>query len=408
MKRLSLLSFVAGCLATVPGLAGAAASAGPPTLHFRYVSVDAALPEGFDFFDPVSISDSRRVYGTLYAIGPAGLSSSVAFYDRGEITALHEGVANTANNHRWIGGAVVVDPNLGTTQAALFKGSAVELIPPLTDDEFTSQVSLLTNSGIALVDSFDSDFNLSQYLTRGGNVTPLDFGAEPADQFDINDRGLISGTSFRQGGARAFRYDPYSGSLTLLDPLPTEPDSWGQAINSRGDVLGYSFVGGGLERIGVWRGTKFHTYFVEGTPEFPTISNRLRWNERGLIVITDTTDLNSYLVPRPGVRLNLADLTDGPLPVWTLILDINERGDLMGVGGESRDEISSVFLLQRVGPLDGQGRDANSVRASSPQSTAVAAEAWVGHAPALKLILQRRHGLLGEGRTDKSAHLPEE
>jgi hypothetical protein len=120
------------------------------------------------------------------------------------------------------------------------------------------------------------------------NVTPLDFGPDPASQFDLNDRGIVSGTSDQPGGARAFRYDPFSGSLTLLDPLPTEPESWGLAINNRGHVLGYSFVPFALERIGVWRGTEFHTYFVQGTTDVPTLSNRLLWNESGLIVITDT------------------------------------------------------------------------------------------------------------------------
>ena len=55
-------------------------------------------------------------------------------------------------------------------------------------------------------------------------------------------------------------------------------------------------------------------------------------------MITDTTDLNSYLVPRPGVRLKLADLTKGPLPAWTEIIDINNSGDLIGVGGPRRSE----------------------------------------------------------------------
>ena len=266
MTKISILWSAIVCLAIVDGLADPGWAASPPGWHFQYVSLDAAIPEGFDFFDPVSISDSGRIYGTLFGCGPEACSSSVAVYYRGEITALHEGLANTANNHRRIGGSVVVDPDLGVTQAALFTERAVELIPPLREDEVASSVRLLTDTGIAFVESFDSNFNLTQYVTRGGKVTPLDFGPDPADQFDINDRALISGTSSRQDGDRAFRYDPSSGSLTLLDPLPTEPDSWGQAINSRGDVLGYSFVGGGLERIGVWRGTEFHTYFVEGTP----------------------------------------------------------------------------------------------------------------------------------------------
>jgi len=69
-------------------------------------------------------------------------------------------------------------------------------------------------------------------------------------------------------------------------------------------VLGYSFVPFGLERIGVWnRYANFQTVFVEGTPAFPTVSNKLLWNKKGLIVITNThsRDLNSYIVPRPNV-----------------------------------------------------------------------------------------------------------
>jgi hypothetical protein len=217
----------------------------------------------------------------------------------------------------------------------------------------------------------------------------LDFGPDFAEQFDINDHGIVSGTSFRSAGDRAFRYHPRSGSITLLEPLPTEPKTWGQAINSRGDVLGYSFSDCGLERVGVWRGTTFHTYFVEGTPEFPTVSNDLLWNERGLIVITSaincrnnvSTDLNSYLVPRPGVRLKLADLVDDPLPVWTSITDVNNRGDMIGSGGSAPFQPSSVFLLQRV--------DDRAV-AAAPRPQAAAARARTRLSPAIERLLRAR------------------
>jgi hypothetical protein len=412
---MSLLSFTVGFLAIALGLIDEACADKPPKRPYQYVSLDAAIPEGF-FFDPRAITDSGRIYGTLFS--EAG-SPFVAVYSRGEITALHEGFANDANNRGTIGGSVVRDPDQGTSQAALFTRREVELIPPLAD-EFSSEVRLLTNSGIASVELVDSNFEQSYYLTRNGHVTPLDFRP-----IDINDRGIISGTFFRSDGNRAFRYDPFSDRLTELDPLPTEPASEAQAINNRGDVLGYSFDFGVVERIGVWRGTKFHTYFVEGTPEVPTVSFSLLWNERGLIVITDTdrADLNSYLVPRPGVRLNLADLTDRPLPPWTLILDINNRGDLIGWGGERFFEISSVFLLRRVGPIDGKGGDADSLVASSLESEAdadgdaalssepVAAAAGAGarHAPALERILHERlNRLLGEHRAAKRKDLPDE
>src|SRR5262249_27393828 len=152
--------------------------------------------------------------------------------------------------------------------------------------------------------------------------------------------------------ARAFRFDPSTGNATLLDPLPTESLSWGIGINSRGDVLGYSFVSAGLERIGVWdRGGNFTTYFVEGTVQFPTISNGLVFNDNNLIVITNVSSPvselgNSYLVPKPGVRLNLADLVED-LPVGgdlAVISDMNERGSMIG-----SSSFGSSFLLERVG-----------------------------------------------------------
>jgi hypothetical protein len=402
MRKNSSLSFVVWFLIISCGFIEAAWADKTPRRSYQYVSLDAALPEGFNLFDPVSITNSGRVYGTLCDAE----NCFVAVYHRGEITPLEEGFAATANNRRTVGGAVLSDPDLGTFQAALFKRDEVELIPPLPDEIFAS-VSLLTDSRIALVESIDSNGNLSRYLTKRGHVTPLNFGSDFADLLDINNRGTISGSfRFREDGGRAFRYDPFSGRLTILDPLPTEPESWGLAINKRGDVLGYSFVGGGLERIGVWRGTRFHTYFVEGTPEFPTVSNSLLWNERGLIVITDASrpagDLNSYLVPRPGVRLNLADLTDRPLPAWTNILDINERGDLIGVGGAQRSEMSSRFLLRRV---DGEGRHADGVVVASSLESAESAPSDRGrHPPALDRIRHERwFGRPGKDRAGDGA-----
>jgi hypothetical protein len=250
---------------------------------------------------------------------------------------------------------VVLDPVNFIEQAALFTRHGVELIPPLPG-EFTSHVMRLTDSGVALVESLDATtFQPTYYLYRRGHVTPLDLGPNQVQFLDVNNRGHIAGTVAvpELDSDRAFRFNPSSGKMTLLHPLPTEPWSYGQGINSRGDVLGYSFVPGGLERIGVWRHGEFQTYFVEGTPEFPTISERLLWNEKGLIVITRTssTDLNSYLVPGPGVRLKLADLADR-LPVWTLITDVNSRGDLVGVGGEAYFVGGDSFLLQRLDAKD--------------------------------------------------------
>ena len=142
----------------------------------------------------------------------------------------------------------------------------------------------------------------------------------------------------------------------LLEPLPTEPDAWTMGINNRDNVLGYSFIGGATERIGVWDAKgKFHTYFVEGTPEFPTVSNILRFNDNNEILITFVTRpftefRNSYLVPKPGIRLNLADLVTGaPAELGLFPSAINNQGNILGHAGPFFFFELDNFLLERIG-----------------------------------------------------------
>ncbi len=103
----------------------------------------------------------------------------------------------------------------------------------------------------------------------------------------------------------------------------------------------------GRERIGLWdRHGRFTTYFTEGTPEFPTVSNRLHFNESNLIVITfSLNDPTSYLVPRPGERLDLVNLVDnlppGPSPLF-VVNGLNDNADMFGFGS------GGDFLLKRI------------------------------------------------------------
>jgi hypothetical protein len=278
------------------------------------------------------------------------------------VTILRPGFVSTANEGGTIGGSVLVDPVDFIEQAALFHRDHVELIPP-QPEEFTSFVSALNDSGMALVTSYDVFFQPSFVLHRNGETTALDFGPTVTNpsSLAINNQGIISGTQGTSlfDGATVFRFDTRTGETTLLDPLLTEPDAWGVDINNRGDVLGYSFVSGGIERIGVWnRDGVFQAYFVEGVPEFPTISNRLLFNDNNLIIITRVSSPasetgNSYLVPKPGVRLNLADLVEN-LPLGqnlSEILDINNHGDMIGWSVEGFS-IQDVFLLERTGVRD--------------------------------------------------------
>lgn len=310
--------------------------------RYRYVSFnDAVLPPGFLFFDPVAINDSGRVYGTLYDETDI---IYVAVYEDGVVTIINPGFTVAANESGTVGGAVVNDPVNFTTQAVLFRGAQVELIP--ADTEFSSVIDL-NDSGTALAASSE------YFLYKNGKTTALDFGpnALPYLFLHINNEGTVSGTnSISSGHNRGILLDTKTGKTTQLDPLPTEPDSWAVDINNSGKVLGYSFISGGTERIGLWdKKGKFKTYFVEGTPEYPTISNRLVFNDNHLIVITSTSDGKSYLVTEPGVRLNVADRVKN-MPEdqrLSVIFDINNKGDMIGYSTSSYF-VTDSYLLQRI------------------------------------------------------------
>ncbi|CAB3799349.1 hypothetical protein LMG28614_04946 [Paraburkholderia ultramafica] len=323
---------------------------------YHYVSLDAAVPSSFLFFDPIVINDSGRVYGNLYSCGNTNcdyLAITNAVYAAGTLTTLQPGITYAVNNEGTVGGSVLIDPINFIEQAALFHGDSVELIPR-QPGESTSHVIALNDPGTALVASSNASGQLHFVLYSHGRATPLDFGPTVTnpDPRGMNNQGIIAGIENKPLNApRGFRFDPRTREATLLTPLPTEPDAWGLGINDRGDVLGYSFVGGGRERVGVWdRDAQFNTYFVEGTPEFPTISNRLVFNGHNQIVISfvlapDSEKLKySYLVPKPGVRLNVADLVEN-LPSGanlSFIADINNHGDMIGSGN------TGAFLLARV------------------------------------------------------------
>lgn len=232
--------------------------------------------------------------------------------------------ATTANESGTFGGSVITDFENFFGQAALFDGNELQLIPRLLG-EIHSEVLKINDPGAALIFSLDENFNGRLALYWNGQVTPLDFGADIpfVSPTGMNNQGIIVGITSDGLHDRGFRFDPRISQATLLEPLPTEQHSWAVGINNRGGILGYSFEFGAIERIGVWDAAgKFHTYFVEGIPEFPTISNRLRFNDNNMIVITVVTNPpsefgNSYLVPKPGIRLNVADLvTDMPADLF--------------------------------------------------------------------------------------------
>ena len=88
-----------------------------------------------------------------------------------------------------------------------------------------------------------------------------------------------------------------------------------------------------------------HTLLRRGNPQIPTVSNKLVFNDNNVIVISNisTGERTSYMVPTPGVRLDLAGLVEN-LPSGQNLaytFGINNHGDMFGFGDQGS------FLLVR-------------------------------------------------------------
>lgn len=322
----------------------------PPSIEearrLGYQSIDlTAGPPNLDGWAPVGVADNGAVYGQGFDCTDDFSVCTFPLVRRaknGQFSVLHPNFQVADVDEKGdVGGCTVDDPATFFGRAAVVKANgALVAFPPLAG-ELTACVSRLADDRVAAINSFDENFAQTTYIFDKGAIVPFTLQATIED---LNDHGQVTGFVFTPPN-RAYRFDAATGATTILQPIAGDPDSWGMAINKHGQVLGYSFVAGATERIGRWnQAGQFQVSFVEGTPEFPTVSNRLAWNEDGLIVISQSfNDPNTYLVPAPGVRLNLADLTGGgEVPPTLIVPSVNKGGDILGFTFDGR-----AFLFLR-------------------------------------------------------------
>jgi hypothetical protein len=347
----SLIAFVlAGCAAetSAPSDAVDEVAADLNAKQFRYTQIDiTAAPPNVDGWFPRGLSDHGEVIGQAFDCNEdfsVCLQIVVKRRVNGQFTVLEEDfVVNDVNSRGDSGGCTTHPVNFEGQAGIVRVDGRLELIPPLPG-EMSSCVVKVSDSGIAFVASTDPDFVTSAYVFDRGRIRP--FTVQNSVVNDINDHAQFAGIQFFNPN-RAYRFDARAQTTTLLEPVAPDPQSWGFAINRQGEVLGTSFAfDASVQRIGKWnRKNQFETSIVGGTgnPEFPVITNTLHWNEQGLIVLSNTDDGNAYLVPSPGVRLNLADLVrNGPVASLLQGIAVNKRGDIVAAGGEGL-----VFLFRR-------------------------------------------------------------
>jgi hypothetical protein len=315
-------------------------------LAYRPVDITAG-PASLDGWSPVGLADDGAVYGQGFDCNDDFSVCNLPLVKRardGAFSVVHPNfLVNDVDERGDAGGCTIDDPATFFGHAAVVTaGGALRIIPALPG-ELTACVSRIADDRVMAIDSFDEAFNATTYVLDRGRITPLTVAGSIQD---LNDHGQAAGITFTADGGRAFRFDADSATTTILEPIAGDPESWAMAIDKHGDVLGYSFVAGGVERVGSWDAAgAFSVAFVEGTPEYPTVSNKLTWNDAGLIAISDSRrDGKTFLVPAPGTRLDLAELVGGAeIPTTMIAQTVNRGGDLLTF---SRDD-GRAFLFIR-------------------------------------------------------------
>jgi hypothetical protein len=399
MKKLAGISMLVGVCVVAWSFAGVAFAGTAEQPRYRYVPLNEQLPPEFiDSYSglyPFKVNNKGVVYGTGFAYGdPVNFTDpcwAVLEWRDGALEVIYRGLflAHTANEFGLIGGGVFDFETYTEKAALLYRGRLTMLDHP---GESSSYVARVTNTAIALVrsETYEPEFVLAYRLYRLGRTIPVAAGLTPSEaplpssDPDINDLGVIGGSAFLSGQPpdvlplRAIRVAP-SGRSTILDPIPPNNYSDGKAINSRGDVLGYSRIRATPlvrdHRIGVWRGKTFQTYHelkeIAGVPNYLISDLGLLWNERGLIVALEGGLGRTFILPKPGERIDLADVVENESSYFRFnnVTDLNELGDMTGW---AQFDIANAFLLERLDPDDRQ----------SQAATVLAREAAPGRRPA--------------------------
>jgi hypothetical protein len=333
---------VVGCTAEVSEPVDETAESVAAT-RFRYTQVNiTAGPLNQDGWFPRGLSEDGEVIGQAFDCNEDFTICTQDVVKRrrnGQFSVLEEDFFVGDVNNRGDAGGCTSEPGFENQAGIVRENGKLELIPRLPG-EVSSCVSNVSDSGVAFVASSDENFVVSVYVFDRGRILP--FPVLDVTVVDINDKAQLTGTQFTPD-VRAYRFDARTQTTTLLQPVPPDPASTSFDINRQGEVLGTSFdFDGTIQRIGKWnRQNEFETSLV-ATPDF--IANSVTWNERGLIVLSATSDEHTYLLPSPGVLINFSELVKNPPVASALqVIAMNQRADIVAFSQAD----GSVFLYRR-------------------------------------------------------------
>jgi hypothetical protein len=323
-----------------------------PPFRFTFLDLDPFVPSGYfpALFIPVGVTDDNRVLGDVFS-DDGNFTSSVAEYGNGFIKVLGQGFLLTTSPGKGnMGGQSNVDPITSYGQAAIFRDNGVDLVPRVTG-EVSSQVVLINDQGVAIVQSMNESFQVTYAVYANGQRRPVDFGVSDPTPLAINSKGSVVGITGVGGGHyRAFKYSLQTGRTQVFEPLAGDSDSWASDINDFEDIAGFSF-GGAAEHVGVFsiQTGRFDTFFTEGTPQVPTIGNVVNVsNARSPLVVTSYSEGRSYVIPKKGARIPLGALVDGDPATQGSNFQISGINNFNAMVGNT-DVVGAFLIKSKIG-----------------------------------------------------------
>ncbi len=189
-------------------------------------------------------------------------------------------------------------------------------------------------------------------------------GTSVSEAEAVNALGQVAGTSWQGGNYRAFRYTDGVGMENLGTlPSPFDWGSYGQAINSYGQVAGYSYR---LEGTFLYPHAFRYTDGV-GMEDLGTLggdsSRALAMNDAGQVVGNsriapgDTTTRAFRYTDGVGME-DLGVLWEGS---YTSANDINNAGQVVGQSGSGAFRFTDGVGIEHLGDLGGGGSIARAI-----------------------------------------------
>jgi probable HAF family extracellular repeat protein len=329
--------------------------------------VDLGPPEVGSYSLPVGINASGLVGGS--ATDSTGTFAFESSGDGTPMTRIYDGIGGNL-----VGPAAIND--LGQLTGYAYTSGDFAYHAFLWKSDGSRMLDLGTLGGVS---SFGNAINATgqvagySYLPGNRNWhafvwkndgTPLldvgSFGSDPSEAYLINASGQIAGET--GNGNHAFFWGNDGTPLRDLGTLGAGGRNIPNGLNDAGEVVGYSGVpstqgdvhaffwkndGTPMQDLGTFGGTTSQANDINASGEVTgwatlagdAVSHAFLWSDDG----TRIRDLNKLIDPTDPLKA-FVTLTEGDF--------INDRGDILAYGTDSRTNVSVPYLLQATGLTD--------------------------------------------------------